>query len=205
MSDRDPYHLALSALAGFVGEGRFGWGAPLVTTTLAKELSLSPTPVREALARLAGEGVIEHRPGRGYFAPSPTSGEITELYGLHHRLLRWAMAEPRAPDVVVHMASPASGPARIEQVFCAIVDVVGDAVLARTMRRTTLQLRPIRAVEATLRPMASAEVEALAGFHESSDIPALCDKVEAYHTERVALAVSVIALMRRSYRSIETI
>ena len=65
----DPYHMALSALSGFAGEGRFGAGMPLVVTTLARELGLSPTPVREALARLAGEGVIDHWPGRGYFAP----------------------------------------------------------------------------------------------------------------------------------------
>lgn len=75
MRDRDPYHSALNALAGFAAAGRFGWGEPLVATALAEELRLSPTPVREALARLAGEGVIEHRPGRGYFAPSPTASE----------------------------------------------------------------------------------------------------------------------------------
>ena len=79
MKDRDPYHSALNALAGFAAAGRFGWGEPLVATALAEELRLSPTPVREALARLAGEGVIEHRPGRGYFAPSPTASDIAEM------------------------------------------------------------------------------------------------------------------------------
>ncbi|MCQ4078953.1 GntR family transcriptional regulator, partial [Klebsiella pneumoniae] len=63
MRSRDPYNDALTALAAFAGSGRFGWGEPLVATALAAELELSQTPVREALARLAGEGLIEHRPG----------------------------------------------------------------------------------------------------------------------------------------------
>ena len=46
MKDRDPYHSALNALAGFAAAGRFGCGEPLVATALAEELRLSPTPVR---------------------------------------------------------------------------------------------------------------------------------------------------------------
>ncbi|WP_392354013.1 GntR family transcriptional regulator [Brevundimonas sp. LF-1] len=54
----------------------------MVVTTLARELGLSPTPVREALARLAGEGVIEHWPGRGYFAPRLAASDIVEALRL---------------------------------------------------------------------------------------------------------------------------
>ena len=91
MRSRDPYNDALTALAAFAGSGRFGWGEPLVATALAAELELSQTPVREALARLAGEGLIEHRPGRGYYAPSPSADDIVDLYEIHRRLVHLAI------------------------------------------------------------------------------------------------------------------
>ena len=52
MRERDQFAVARTALAGYAAAGRFGWGHPLVATSLATELGLSPTPVREALAHL---------------------------------------------------------------------------------------------------------------------------------------------------------
>lgn len=47
----------------------------LQAENLASCLSSSATPVREALARLAGEGLIEAVPNRGYFAKTISVGE----------------------------------------------------------------------------------------------------------------------------------
>lgn len=47
---------------------------------LAAQLGLSPTPVKHALARLAGEGLVEHRAGLGPFVAEPTIEETLELY-----------------------------------------------------------------------------------------------------------------------------
>ena len=55
---RDPYGAALFALRRMMRQGRFVWGEPLVIKTLSAELRLSATPVREAMACLAGEGLI---------------------------------------------------------------------------------------------------------------------------------------------------
>jgi DNA-binding GntR family transcriptional regulator len=43
-------------------------------------MGLSPTPVKHALARLAGEGLVQHRAGLGPFVAEPTVNEILELY-----------------------------------------------------------------------------------------------------------------------------
>ncbi len=56
-------------------------GSPLRPPDLAQRMGLSPTPVKDALARLAGEGLVEHRPGLGPFVAEPTVSEIVELYG----------------------------------------------------------------------------------------------------------------------------
>jgi DNA-binding GntR family transcriptional regulator len=62
---------------------------------LARELEVSPTPVREALARLESEGLVRKRPLAGYtVSPLLTRGEFGDMFDM--RLLlecaaaRWA-------------------------------------------------------------------------------------------------------------------
>lgn len=61
-------------------------GARLNIDALAQELKVSPTPVREALARLAAEKVITFEPFRGYAVNPPlTPYELSDL--MHVRTL----------------------------------------------------------------------------------------------------------------------
>ena len=202
MKERDPYHLALNALTRSVGEGRFGWGDPLVVTTLAAELRLSATPVREALARLAGEGVIEHRPGRGYYAPSPDADDVLQLYNLHRRLALWAL---EAGDHVWGPAASRTDAASQEAFFQHLVDGAADRLLSRTMRRTGMQLRPIRAVEATLAPVLADPVAALSEAAATGSEATLVAAIERYHADRRASAPMIVQGMRRAAESIEQI
>ena len=205
MKERDPYHIALRALAGFAGAGRFRWGEPLVATALAAELRLSPTPVREALARLAGEGVLEHRPGRGYFAPSPSASDIAELYELHRRLTHWALDAFTAPVVRAVEGPPATSQLRLESLYGAIVAAAGNDILARTQRRTAIQLRPIRMVEATIEPIDVDQIGRQEHLLSRSRVVDLRAEVDDYHQGRVAASQTVFAVMRRSGESIDEI
>jgi DNA-binding GntR family transcriptional regulator len=47
---------------------------------LAITFAISRTPVVRALERLAGEGLVEFKPGQGPFVSAPTVPEIVELY-----------------------------------------------------------------------------------------------------------------------------
>lgn len=55
-------------------------GARLVEVDLAAELDVSRTPVREALRRLAAEGLIEVLPNRGATVRSWTDRELHDIY-----------------------------------------------------------------------------------------------------------------------------
>ena len=205
MKARDPYHTALRALAGFAGAGRFRWGEPLVATSLAAELRLSPTPVREALARLAGEGVLEHRPGRGYFAPSPSASDIAELYELHRRLAHWALDSHAVPIAWGAEGPPAMLLTRVETLYAAIAAAAGSDVLARTQRRTAIQLRPIRMVEAGVEPIEADQIGLQEILLSQNRIADLRVEVDVYHQGRVAVSQAVFAAMRRSSESIDEI
>jgi DNA-binding GntR family transcriptional regulator len=56
-------------------------GGRLVIDGIARDLGVSPTPVRDALARLAGEGLIESTPYRGFaILPEPTLEQIRQSF-----------------------------------------------------------------------------------------------------------------------------
>jgi DNA-binding GntR family transcriptional regulator len=57
-------------------------GAPLREVSLATQLGVSKTPIREALVRLANEGLVTIEPYRGAFASLPTGIERREVYDL---------------------------------------------------------------------------------------------------------------------------
>jgi len=70
---------------------------------LARRLGVSPTPVREALARLESDGLVRKRPLAGYTAtPLLTRAEFEELFEMR-LLLETATAE-RAAHVPDHAA-----------------------------------------------------------------------------------------------------
>lgn len=79
---------------------------------LARELEVSPTPVREALARLESEGLVRKRPLAGYtVSPLLTRGEFGDMFDM--RLLlecaaaRWA-AERAGPEQRAHLVAEAA-------------------------------------------------------------------------------------------------
>ena len=64
--NRDPFASALRTLRERAIAGAFSPGKPIIILDEAQSLGLSTTPIREALAWLGGEGLIERAPAGGY-------------------------------------------------------------------------------------------------------------------------------------------
>jgi DNA-binding GntR family transcriptional regulator len=60
--------------------GDYPVGTRINEGMLADDLGVSRTPLREALATLAAEGVLELRPNRGFWLSPVTADEIRETY-----------------------------------------------------------------------------------------------------------------------------
>lgn len=73
--------------------GAIAAGARIAEADLARQLSVSRTPVREALSRLAAEGLVELTPNRGARAASWTSRELREIFELRLRLEPYAVRQ----------------------------------------------------------------------------------------------------------------
>jgi DNA-binding GntR family transcriptional regulator len=68
------------AILQMLARGALKRGSTLRIDLLAKALDVSPTPVREALARLATTGLVLHESRKGYTVAPPISrGQLTEL------------------------------------------------------------------------------------------------------------------------------
>jgi hypothetical protein len=146
----EPFRLALLALRERLRAGRYASGARIRATTLAEELRLSPTPVREALARLAGEGLVEDRRRIGYFVPVLSGRDVADLYGLslaHLELALWPGRTARPPPAGRSVGPGADPVAAVEQLFLGLVLEAGGRALAASYRPLAAKLGAVRRAE----------------------------------------------------------
>jgi GntR family transcriptional regulator of gluconate operon len=75
--------------------GQFAPGERLYEAALAREFGISRGPIREALALLEGDGIVENEPRKGKFVRPLDSRVIDEIYSLRRVL------EPYAAELIM--------------------------------------------------------------------------------------------------------
>ncbi len=88
-------------------------GERLREQALAADLEISPTPVREALARLGQEGMVRIIPRRGAYVTPASRRDVHEIYQLRRAL------EPLAVELAIN-AIPFDELERMEGVFALL-------------------------------------------------------------------------------------
>jgi hypothetical protein len=204
----EPFQLALMALHDRLREGRFRPGERIAATEIAEELQLSATPVREALSRLVGEGLIEDRRGQGYFVRSLSALDMADLYRLSLAQLSIALAVHRgmlgqgggsnaAPVSLPDCADPVK---KVERMFAAWICEAGGWALAVAHRTLQIQLGPVRRIEPLLfadLPAEAAELERLAFSEGAAE---RLRGLRRFHARRIALADRLYSLIQRHSR-----
>lgn len=108
------------ALRDLLRTGRIGPSERLQEVALATQLGVSRTPVREALARLASEGLVE-ADGRSFAVPGLTAEDLDDIYALR------SLLEPEAIRLATsHAADPTMRK--------PLDDALADAVAAHAAR-----------------------------------------------------------------------
>ncbi len=92
---------AVGAVRDLILRGDLPAGSRLGEVELAERRGVSRTPVREALTRLAAEGLVEIVPNRGARVSSWTVAELGGVFDLRSAL------EPRLTGLAVARADPA--------------------------------------------------------------------------------------------------
>lgn len=94
--DTDAYH----ALTNLIRDGAFEAGSRLQAAQLAALTGFSRTPIREALQRLAAEGIVELRQNRGARLVELSRADVEEIFDLR------ALLEPHAAGEAARRATP---------------------------------------------------------------------------------------------------
>lgn len=92
---------AYDQLMSFIRTGEVQPGDRLREEDLCSRLSMSRTPVREALRRLEADGIVEHRPRVGAVLRKLNRSEMVELYEMR------TVLERTAAELAARHATPA--------------------------------------------------------------------------------------------------
>ncbi|MFP7761412.1 GntR family transcriptional regulator [Marisediminicola sp. LYQ85] len=142
--------------------GRISPWSRLAEERLSEKFSVSRTPVREALARLTADGLIEKRDG-GFFMYMPSFDEMVDYYELRILLeLRGfdrlidnptLKRDHTALEIEVdwwrslrsNVPAPEAGfVANDERFHTALLGSAGNAALTRFLRQVNQRIRPVR-------------------------------------------------------------
>jgi len=179
------------ALKQDLGSGRFSSGEHLEPANLSDELDSSITPVRDALHRLVGEGLVEAPRGDGFRTPLVTEMGLRHLYRWNATLLDLAARTPLAHEDPVLGADAPDSLARTESLFLAVARLPGNPEHVAAVARLSERLRPMRRVEADLLPEA-VEIDALSAFLCEGAIGPLRRAIAVFHRKRERLAAEIV-------------
>jgi DNA-binding GntR family transcriptional regulator len=146
-------------------EGAFPLGHRLREGRLADELGMSRTPVREALAALRAEGLVERHPDGGYTPATPNLDSIPDLYEVRAALEVEAIAVPSRRGRQHHaelleavqeewrelqLNPPAASPSFValdEAFHVGIAQAAGNHALVETLERVNDRIRFVRMLD----------------------------------------------------------
>lgn len=187
----EPFRQALVDLRRRLRDGALEPGARITAKEVADQLKLSHTPVREALSRLAGEGLLEDRRGDGFFIPELSAADIAVLFRLSEQLLLMSQEAAGA----IHRDARAPEPlqvddpiASVERLFIAWVAESSSRVILDSYRTTMIRLAPVRRVERQLLDDLAQEAQSLHELGDPASRRLRAPAIQAFHKRRVALA-----------------
>ena len=203
--NRDPFTQALSSLRERIQSGLLAGGSPVIVQDEARRLNLSTTPIREALARLSGEGLVQRAPSGGYVTVRLDASAVRDRYAMQGQYLHFAIslnrralggASPPAPN-----PDPNAPSLAITQLFSTIVCNAGNRMLWEGYDKVSRQLEPLRRLEPLLFDDLHTESEALYHAYARDLSCAFPDVSDRFHERRVAAAGVLAALIEKRDRS----
>jgi len=173
-------------------------GDRLDPAMLAAELAASATPVREALFRLTGEGLVELRANGGFHLPPLDEPGLRDLYGWSNELLVLALRHARPPAAI---APPEiadlerSGAERTASLFQAIGDRSRNREHGAAIAAINRRLHAVRIVEPQILAGIDGELRTIAAQATIGQERSLRRLIAAFHRRRQRAAAQIVRAM----------
>jgi len=163
---------------------------PLDVRAIGDRLRMSVTPVREALARLSSERLVNLAPHHGYVVTTPSAQRLESLYDLAGLLIDACLQRIKIASM------PKSAPARdfptygiypddVTTLMREIAMAQGNVELADQIAALNDRLFVARRCEPKLFPSATQEAEALMVLFRTRDISGLQLLLRTHHRLRI--------------------
>lgn len=193
MSPGPTFERVYLALKRQLREGTRPPGAALEPTAIGDELGTSFTPVRDALHRLVGEGLVENPLHNGFAVPRPSEQALRDLYAWNGEVLALITArQPQRSFAITDIGSTPDIPAAAEALFRAFAEQSGNREHARIVGQLNDRLAPFRQVEPQCLPDAADELEMLQAVAKEARKSDLAQALSRYHRRRIELAPDLL-------------
>jgi len=210
--------------------GEVPLGVQLGEQRIAERLSVSRTPVREALLRLYAERFLERHPEGGYRVNHPTGRSTRELYELRKALELYAvrhtgrmlgageLPEPalrslidlRAEWAVLELDAPEADPDFVlidEDFHRRLAETTGNMELVEGLSRICERIRPVRTHDFVLPGRIQATTAQHLGILDAivSEDPAAESMLEAHISESQRLVEAAVgSVLERMLNGIQS-
>lgn len=190
---RDPFMLALDNIRECAQRGGYPAGRPVVIIDEARRLGLSTTPVREALAWLCGEGLIERAPLGGFLAPRLDATVVRDRFAFRLHCIATSL------DIVADLQDGSlptglvtSQGLNLAERLDILVRSAGNQVLFNAFERIGSLLLPLARAEKRIFPDQEEEARVVARLFCAGSLSALRASLVDYHQRRMEAAPLLI-------------
>jgi len=195
MSPGPTFERVYLALKRQLREGTRPPGTPLEPAAIGDELGTSFTPVRDALHRLVGEGMVENPQHNGFAVPRLSEQALRDLYAWNGQLIAMMLGLLRGQsDAVVEVLQdpPEDAPTAAETLFLAIAGASGNREQVRAIVQLNDRLAPYRRAERKLFTDAEDEIVDLLRLIGSPEINPTIRALAGYHKRRVSAVPRIL-------------
>ena len=183
-----------------VMRGDYSPGERLEPVQIARTISASATPVRDALYRLSGERLVDSWHQEGFRQPLLAESELHDLYGWASSLLLLALGGHHEAPLVAGPRFGGTEPQGYADEISSLYRLIGWSHQNRELRYAMANLadrcRVVRAIELAVDPDCRLEVLAMDDDFRFGRWGALRAKVTRFHRRRASLAGRVVAELR---------
>lgn len=188
-----------------LSDGTLAPGKRVDITALSARVGASKSPVRNALNRLVGEGMLEARAHDGFYRPLVTEAKLRDLYRWNQRLLLMAIdvaetEESEHPVSAVEFDVDDVVPTT-EQLFSSIAALGQSGELLRAVDNVNIRLRAVRISKDAALIERRGELVAMTDAYKDSRFRELRTLVTGYHALRMQLTPQIVASAYRDMPS----
>jgi DNA-binding transcriptional MocR family regulator len=194
MNSGQTFERVYASLKAQVVEGRYAPGERLEPAALGEELFASVTPVRDALHRLVGEGLIVSPRADGFHMPMLTEPALRDLYDWNRAVVLLALAE-RSRWGTVEAPQDEDCP-DAAALFASISNLSGNIEHRSAVLRLNERLDAVRRAEALV-IADEAEVPQLSDALRREDRSALRAGIVRYHRRRLKLTPDILTVLHK--------